>query len=166
MKNIPKLSACVVFVVVWLACLWLLPTSPLTVAFSIPVCMGLATVLHETGHLLTYRLLGLEWTRMHFFCLVFQPGKVYFSPEGKLFSAGCTCAYDPALPLWRYTLALLSGGLTTLLAAIVAFCFASGPVLLCFASLCAANALFNLLNPFSADRVLLKQIQQERENAA
>lgn len=173
MKNCLKLSACVLVTAAYLAGLWLFPESFVTFLLGVPICIGLAALFHELGHLLAYRLLKLEWKRLNISCFVLEPGSgLRFDPDRRFFSASCVCAYKPDVPYWRYRLALLSGGLTMLVISMgcfAAFFFAVGgfaSFLLCFGILSAANGLFNLLLPFSADRVLLKKIKQEREHTA
>jgi hypothetical protein len=64
---------------------------------------------------------------------------------------------------------LLSGGFICLFLSILAFlgyCLLGVAWFLGFGIVCAGNALFNLLFPYSADRLLLKTIKKERENTA
>lgn len=164
------LSACSVAIGVYGLCLWFFPLCPATVLLGILVCCWPVSLLHELGHLLAYRLLNLQWKRMRFSCLIWEPGKgMHLDRQGNFFAAGCTCAYDAQIPLWRYEIALLSGSLFCLLlcagAAIGCLLCAGGlrVFFLCFSIACGLNALCNLL-PFSKDRSLLKQIKKEREN--
>ena len=127
---------------------------------------------HELGHLLAYRLLKLTWVRLSLSLWVLEKGKgLRLDGSRPLFSGSCTCAYDPSLPLRRYSLALVSGGITTLLlgaAALVGAAVSGGSLasfLLCFGVVAVLGGIYNLL-PFSADRKLLRQIKQESEHTA
>ena len=152
--------------------LWLYPASPVTYFLGILIGCGLASLIHELGHLAAYRLLKLSWRRLEFACFVFRRGEgVRIDTRKRFFAASCTCAYDPSVPYWRYQIALLSGsGVCFLLcaASFIACCYVSGTLrafLLCLGIASGLNWLSNLL-PLSADRRLLKQIKQERENLA
>ena len=167
-----KLLACIAACITYGAGLWLQPFSPVTFILGIPVCLWLVSFLHELGHLLAFLLLKLEWKRMVISFFVFERRKgVRVDRRQRLFAASCTCAHRTTVPLWRYRIALLSGGgLTLALSAAfwVIFAFSGGWLAafsLCFGSLCLLNAVVNLLLPFSADRILLKRIKIERENS-
>lgn len=167
MKFYLKLSACIAVAVAYGLGLWLEPGSLFTLTLGLPVCIWLATVFHELGHLLAYWLLKLRWKRLAISCFVLERNKgLRIDREQKLLSAACACAYDPQVPFWRYRIALLSGGLLCLLlsAGAITGCFfaAERPAsfLLCFGAACGLNGLINLL-PFSADRRLLKKLRQK-----
>ena len=78
----------------------------------------------------------------------------------------CVCAYDPDVPPWRYGVALLSGGAVNMLLGIGAMAVYvpfGGAFFLSFGVMNGLHGLANLLIPVSADRVLLRQIKEERE---
>lgn len=167
-----KLLACVALSAAYGLGLWLAPFSPVTFLLGVPLCSWLATAFHELGHLLSYKLLRLEWKRMQISFLRFERGKKpAFDLQQRLFAGSCTCAYAPIVPYWRYCVALLSGSITGMLLAGLAFtgqAFTGGALrafLLCFGVLNALHGAFNLL-PFSADMALLRSIKEERENTA
>ena len=170
MKFYLKLTFCIGWFVTYGWLLWLRPFWWLTFMLGIPVCVWLACWCHELGHLFAYRLWKLVWKRMAVGWFVLKRGKgLHLDRHRPLWQAGCTCAYDPDIPVWRYGIALLSGGLCTLLlciGAMTAVYFTSGGIkafLLCFGGICGVNAGWNLLLPMSADRILLRQIKDERE---
>jgi hypothetical protein len=172
MKTCFKLCALGAIAAGYGALLMALPFSPATLLLSVPVCVLLSGLAHELGHLLAYRLLKLTWVRLSLSLWVLEKGKgLRLDGSRPLFSGSCTCAYDPSLPLRRYSLALLSGGITTLLlgAAALACAAVSGgslaSFLLCFGVVAVLGGIYNLL-PFSADRKLLRQIKQESEHTA
>ena len=172
MKTCFKLCALGAIAAGYGALLMALPFSPVTLLLSVPVCVLLSGLAHELGHLLAYRLLKLTWVRLSLSLWVLEKGKgLRLDGSRPLFSGSCTCAYDPSLPLRRYSLALVSGGITTLLlgAAALACAAVSGgslaSFLLCFGIVAVLGGIYNLL-PFSADRKLLRQIKQESEHTA
>jgi len=170
MKNLFKLSACVIFPLAYGLFLALQPFSPVTFLLGALLCNWLANLLHELGHLLSYKLLGLRWKRLvcSFFVVTAGEG-IRFDKNRGLYEASCTCTYDPATPAWRYTLALLGGGIFGVLigiaTALSALFFEGSPAafLLCFGFVNLLNGAANLLLPFSPDRALIKQIRNGRE---
>ena len=171
MKFYFKLSACIVLLAAYVVCLIWLPFSPVTFLLGAAACNWPANLIHEAGHFFAYGILGLEWRRTVFSFFVLEKGRgIGIDKEKSPFAASCTCRYDPAVPFWRYLWALLAGGILCLAASaavFVASLFAKGSLLaflLCLGTVCALNALANLLIPFSADRVLIGQIKREREN--
>ena len=150
--------------------LWLCPDSALTLVLGLPTWIFVATACHELGHFFVYRLLKLQCKRMVIFCFVWEQGKGFsVDRERKLLSASCTCLYDPYVPYRHYCASLLSGGFICLFLSILAFwgyCLLGVSSFLGFGIVCAGNALFNLLFPYSTDRLLLKTIKKERENTA
>ena len=170
MKNYLKLSVCIAAALAYGALLILRPFSVACYCLGIFVCLWLSAVIHEAGHLLCYILLHLKWKRLRLCCFIFEPGKgLLFDPEGRFFSASCTCAYNPDIPFWRYAIALLAGGATTLL--LGAICVFLSPVthdglasfFQCLGLMSIANGLYNLLLPFSADRTLLRHIKKAQQ---
>lgn len=165
-----KLSLCGMIAAAYGCGLWLSPFSVFTFAAGIPVCIWLVSVCHELGHLLAYRLLGLSWKRLAVSVLVWEKGTgLRVDAQRRFFAASCTCTYQPHIPFWKYAVALVSGGLLCLLsggAAVVVACLTGGALMafcLCFGAVCGINACYNLLLPFSADRVLIRQIKHEKE---
>lgn len=166
-----KMSACILTVAAYGLSLWQSPYTLFTFLVGMPVCIWLAGLLHELGHFITYKIFSFEWKRMVISCFVFERDKgLRVDKKQKLFSACCTCAYDAKKGFWQYVIALLSGGLCCLIVSVGAIVTANylfGGLQVFFMHLgiaCALNAVINLLLPFSADRRLLKQIKQEREN--
>jgi hypothetical protein len=146
------------------------PFSPVTFLLGVLVCNWLANLLHELGHLLAYKLLGLRWKRMVCSFFVFTAAEGFrFDKNRGLYEASCTCAYDSAVPAWRYMLALLGGGIFGILIGLAAVLLAlsakgsAAAFLLCFGFVNLLNSAANLLLPFSPDRALIKQIRNGRE---
>ena len=169
MKIWLKLSACALLAVAYFVLLALYPFSLLTFLPGILVCAGFASLIHELGHRLAYALLGLKWKRTTFSIFVLDADSgLRMDKDRPFFSASCVCAYDPEIATWRYDLALLSGSILCgiLGGAALGLAFAasgSGAAFLqCFGVVSFGNALLNLL-PFSADRILMREIRKERE---
>ena len=170
MKIFLKLSACVAVAAAYGVLLAMLPFFPLTFALGVLVCNWLANLVHELGHLAAYFLTGLQWKRMVVSFFVFDRKEGFrFDGQQRIYAASCTCAYDPQVPYWRYCVALLSGGALGCLSGGVAILTAlqtTGAIaafLLCFGPVSILNGAVNLLLPFASDRVLLRQIRNERE---
>ena len=170
MKTGFKLAACALVVAAYLALLVLWPYSDIAFLPGLLVCNFLASLVHELGHLAAYGLLRLKWKRMAVSFFVFEAGTGFrFDGSRGVFEASCTCAYDPQIPLWRYDLALLSGGILGVLLAIGAgfLSFAAtagvGAFLEHFALVSLLHGVINLLLPFSADRVLMRQLREAKK---
>lgn len=170
MKLYGKWAACLVGAVGYGAALWLWPFSPVTFLLGVAVCSYITQLLHELGHLLACRLLGLQWKRLRFLGLVFEPGKgVAIDRDARFFSSGCTFAYSPQGPTRRYILALLGGAISTLLLAVLAgipALYTAGSLqafLWTLSAVAAVDGLANLLIPISPDRKMIRQIRHNQE---
>lgn len=170
MKLYWKWAACLVGAVGYGIVLWQWPFSPVSFLLGAAVCSYIVRLWHELGHLLAYLLLGLEWKRLRFLGLVFEPGKgVKIARDETGFSSCCTCAWSSRVPVWRYSLGLLSGGLSTLLLAVLAgvpALYAAGSLqafLWTLSAVAMVDALANLLIPGSPDRKLIRQLRQNQE---
>ena len=170
MKLYGKWAACLVGAVGYGAALWLWPFAPVTFLLGVAVCGYITRLLHELGHLLACRLLSLQLTRLRFLGLVFEPGKgVAIDRDARWFSSGCSFAYSPQGPARRYILALLGGGISTLLLAVLAgvpALFTAGRLqvfLWTLSAVSAVDGLGNLLIPGSPDRKLIRQVRHNQK---
>lgn len=165
MKLYGKWGVCLLGAICYGFLLWRGPFWLVTCLLGVMVCSYIARLLHELGHLLACRLLGLQWKSLRFMGLVLEPGKVSVARDEKCFTSGCSFAYSPEGPIRRYILVLCSGGFATLLLAVL-----TGSLALCttgsfhsflgtLAAVSALDALGNLLIPLSPDRKLIRQIR-------
>ena len=152
-------------------CLANIPFSPITFILGLPLGVWLSNVLHETAHLLSYLCLRIPWRRLRISCFVLhhESGALRFNLDrhSGLYMAECTCLYEEDIPHWKYCIALLNGGLACALACPIALCLSlplTGPDDSCLCGIGLAfglNAMMNLLNPRSADRLLIKRFWKE-----
>ena len=168
MKIGLKILLSVLCAAAYIALLILMPFSWLTFLPGLLVCSWLATWIHETGHLAAYAMLKLTWKRMVVSCFVLDREKgLFFDTSRSLFAGSCTCAYSPEIPLWRYDLALLSGGFLGVIfgAAALWLSFLTGAGLQaffqCFSLVNLLHAAVNLLLPISADRKMMLQLRKK-----
>lgn len=151
--------------------IWL-PESILTFCAGLPVAFWISNLFHELGHFLSYTILGVRWTRfsVSYFSIEKETTtcRVSIDLDRNLYNAACSCVYDKTIPLSKYVIALLSGGVTCALLGAVCIClwlFSTGAyssIAACFSAAFMINAAGNLLIPMSPDRVLLKAICQEK----
>ena len=100
-----------------------------------------------------------------------ETDQMRLDPEQRIYAASCTCTYDPQIPVWRYRLALLSGGFLGVLVGLgglwLSFALAgSGAAFFqCFGVVSILNGAVNLLLPASPDRALIRQIKEGREKS-
>lgn len=147
------------------------PGSIFTVFMGLPVTAWICTGIHELAHLAAFKLLGLNWTRLGFsvFTLCNQDGRLVFQtdPTRKLFRGECACAYSEDTPLWKYWIALLSGGVFCGLLGIGFFLmtplFPYPGIPVGLGIVFSLNALINLL-PISGDLQMLRAIISKRRN--
>jgi hypothetical protein len=173
MKTGLKLTACTLVVAAYIALMVLWPYSDIAFLPGLLVCNFLASLVHELRHLAAYGLLKLKWQRMVVSFFVFEAGTgCRFDGSRGIFEASCTCAYDSRIPLRRYDLALLSGGIAGILLGIGAGSLsfaATGGAAAFLEHLALVNLVHgavNLLLPFSADRVLMRQLREaSQENS-
>jgi hypothetical protein len=172
MKNLFKPLCFIVDILVFIVLFAIAPCSMLTVFVGLPIAVWFTNAVHESSHLLLYILLKIRWTRLTFsYWTIFydQEGmSLKFDPKSNLYGACCSCDYDTIVPLWKYRIALMSGGVICAVLGLICLLLclnldgACRTLLICIGIAFIMNAVGNLLFPFSPDRVLLNTIVKDR----
>jgi len=172
MNKLFKLLCFAINVIAYVALLIVAPRSILTILIGLPIAIWFTNAVHEASHLIAYVALRIRWTRFSFSYWTIirdtEGTSVKFDMNSGIYNACCTCIYDAGVPLWKYWVALLSGGV--LCAIMGAVClllcsFVEGALwslMGCIGVAFVLNAAGNLLIPFSPDRTLLKMIVKDR----
>lgn len=170
-----RLCGCLkaIFIIaVMLSFVWIFVTDAKTYIFRYIVCLFVfhlvSISIHEISHFLAFIVFKIKVTDLTISVLKISKtnDKYKVSIENnQLFSAECTWIYDGSIPSYKYIIALYAGSISNLLICLICIVllvkgFFSIELLLLLL-LCFYNFAFNLLNPGSTDRKLIRMIKNK-----
>jgi hypothetical protein len=151
-----------------------MPWFLLWLATAFVVAYFVSSIFHELAHFITFKCFGLSVVELSFgvFRVFFIEHRIesLFTPN-KPFDVLCSCKGLRDISKWKRSICLLSGGLVNLIIAVIlviVLLFISSQQIRLLAGIqiapCIINVLVNIVYPYSEDRKLLRELNQQDKN--